>query len=224
MTGRRAQWTIGIVMLVLGFLAIVQLRAQQGGTGLENLTSQELTSLIASLTERNDSLQREVATLESQLRDLGAASMQGESSLGDLRRELRRIRLWVGLDPVRGRGVTIECSGPVAADAVGDILNDLRAAGAEALAIADVRIVQGTVVAGPPGGLSVENVALPPEFTISAIGNPVNLTASLTRVGGVIGRIEVATPEAVITVIASDAITLPATSRTLLPEDARPRL
>jgi uncharacterized protein YlxW (UPF0749 family) len=224
MSGRGAQWAIGIVMLILGFLAIVQLRAQQGGTGLENLTAQDLTALIANVNQRNDELQAEVVTLESQLRDLQAANAQGESSLGDLRTDLRRVRLWAGLDPVRGRGVVIQCSGPVEAHAVADLLNDLRAAGAEALAIEGVRIVQGTVVAGPPGRLSAENVALPPTFTILAIGNPVNLTASLTRVGGVIGQIQVATPDVVIDVTPSDAIVLPATTRSLVPGDARPHI
>ena len=224
MRDRRAQWTIGLVMLLLGFLAIVQLRAQGGGSSLASLTSQDLTSLIANLNQRNDQLSSEVAALDAQLEDLQLARARGRTSIGDLEAELRTLRLLAGLDPVQGRGVVVSCSGPISAAAVGDLLNDLRAAGAEALAVEDVRVVAGTVVAGPDGALSVENDALPASFEISAIGNPVNLSAALTRVGGVVSRIKVATPDVDITVAPADSLTLPATTRDLQPVDAKPHV
>jgi uncharacterized protein YlxW (UPF0749 family) len=224
MRSRRAQWTLGAVALLLGFLSIVQLRAQASGAGLGNLTVQDLTTLIASLNQENGRLASEVSTLQDQLRTLQAARAQGTSALGGLRDDLDRIRLWAGLDPVTGHGVTVEISGPIAAAAVNDMLNDLRIAGAEALAVNDVRVVPETVVAGPAGALSVENEALPGTFRVAAIGNSINLTAALTRAGGVVSRIQVTTPDVQVVVTPVDSLTLPATERNLVPVYGRPRL
>lgn len=224
MRSRRAQWTIGFVALVLGFLAIVQLRAQAGGVGLANLSAQDLTTLIASLNQRNTQLASEVSTLEAQARSLQQARAQGVSAMGGLRDDLDRIRLWAGLDPVTGRGVVVECAGPISADAANDLLNELRIAGAEALAVNSVRVVAATVVAGPPGALSVENVPLVSPFRVYAIGNSINLTASLTRVGGIVSQLQVTSPDVQLTVTPEDSLVLPATDRSLLPVDGKPRL
>jgi uncharacterized protein YlxW (UPF0749 family) len=224
MRSRSAQLTIALVALLLGFLSIVQLRAQAGGVGLANLTSQDLTTLIANLNQRNGQLSTEVDTLRTQARDLQQARSLGVSAVGGLRQDLASIRLWAGLDPVTGRGVTVDCTGPMSADAANDLINELRLAGAEALAIDGVRVVASTVVAGPPGALSVENVALGSSFQVSAIGNSINLTAALTRVGGIVSQLQVTSPNVQLAVSPENSLVLPATDRSLIPADAQPRL
>jgi uncharacterized protein YlxW (UPF0749 family) len=107
---------------------------------------------------------------------------------------------------------------------VNDVFNELRAAGAEAIAVNGVRVVPGTVVAGAPGVLSVENEALPATVTIDAVGNPTNLTGSLVRPSGIVGRIQAAQPGVAIEVEPMDALQLPATERSLQPADGRPRV
>ena len=105
-----------------------------------------------------------------------------------------------------------------------DLLNELRNAGAEAISVDGVRIVSGVVVAGAPGGLSVENHAIGDSFEIRAIGSPQILTGTLTRTGGVIAQIGATYPIAQLTVTPADRLTLPATDRTLLPTHGQPRL
>lgn len=212
------------VLLVLGLLLIVQLRAQTAGSGFEQLSSQDLTTLIANLNLRNDQLRAEVAGLEAQLRALNEDSARGETSVGDLERDLRRLRLWSGLDPVRGRGIRVRFRGPVTADAINDVLNELRSAGAEAVAVESVRVVPGTVVGGGPGALSVENVALPGTVAVDAIGDPTNLAASLVRPSGIVARIQAAQPGVAVEVEPRDMLVLPATVRSLQPADGRPRV
>ena len=50
-----------------------------------------------------------------------------------------------------GEGVTITVSGPIGGPGVEELLNELLTAGAEAVAVEEVRVVPGSVVAGPPG-------------------------------------------------------------------------
>ncbi len=88
----------------------------------------------------------------------------------------------------------------------------------------DVRVVAGTVVAGPPGALSVDNTALGDPFEISALGNPATLTGSLTRAGGIVAQLAATYPEAQITVVPVDLLLIPATTRDLTPAHGTPQL
>lgn len=220
----RNQVSIAVVAAILGLLVVVQLRTHSAGTGLDALSAQELTVLVANLNTRNDQLRAEIATTERELADLTAARARGESSVDQLRRDLSRVRAWTGLAAVTGSGIRVTVAGPIAGSGIQDLLNELRNAGVEALAVQDVRVVAGTVVAGSPGALSVENTALDEPFEISAIGNPAALTGSLTRAGGIVAQLAATYPEAQLTVVPVDVLSLPATIRTLVPAHGVPRL
>lgn len=223
MRQRRSQLALASITLLLGFLLIVQVRAQQAGSGLEAQSSQDLTLLIANLTTRNDTLRAEVADLQRQLDTMNAARARGETSVGQLRDDLERVRLWAGLEPATGPGVRIAVVGRVSATAVSDLVNELRNTGAEAIAVDDVRIVAGTVVAGPIGALSIENTALGERITVAAIGNSQALTGALTRAGGIVAQIQATYEGAAIEVTPVDRLELPATERTLVPVIGKPR-
>jgi uncharacterized protein YlxW (UPF0749 family) len=220
----RAQLSIAVVAMILGLLFVVQLRSQSTGTGLEALSAQELTQLVANLNTRNEQLRTEVASTQDELLTLQGAEARGESSVGQLRLDLGRVREWTGLDAVIGSGVRVSVAGLIAGAGVEDLINELHNAGAEALSVEDVRIVAGTVVAGPPGGLSVDNTALADPFEISALGSPATLTGSLTRAGGIVAQLAATYPEAQITVVPVDLLEIPATTRELVPAHGTPQL
>lgn len=224
MRTKRNQLSLAVVAAILGLLVIVQLRTQSTGSGLESLSAPELTVLVANLNTRNDQLRAEIATTDQELRALQGARARGETSVDQLRLDLARVRAWTGLDPVTGSGVRVTISGPIAASGVQDLLNELRNVGAEALSVADVRVVPGTVVAGPPGSLSVENRALTDPFQVSAIGNSATLTGSLLRASGIVAQLAATFPQVQLTVVPVDVLRLPATTRTLLPAHGTPRL
>ncbi len=219
----RSQLALAAVALLLGLLVVVQLRAQQAGTGLETQSSQDLTLLIANLTTRNDQLRGDAADLQRQLDAIAAARAGGETSLGQLRADLERVRLWAGVDPASGSGIRALLLGDVPAVAVSDLVNELRNAGAEAISVGGVRVVAGTVVAGPPGGLSVENTALGSPIEILAIGNPAALTGALTRAGGIVAQLQATYADAQVEVTPLDSVEVPATERILVPTLGKPR-
>ena len=216
---------VTVVAFLLGILLVMQLRAQNSAGGLEQLSAADLTVLIANLNDRNGQLRQEVAELEADLRALEAAGASGDVNVDRLRTDLSRLRLWAGLDAIEGRGVIVSISGPITRDAVNDLLDELRLAGAEAIAVAGTRVVPGTTVAGTPGELSVEGVRLEPEFTVTAIGSPQALQAILDRAGGIVSRIAVGQPDVFLEVTPSERpLQLPATQRDLRPSEAEPRI
>jgi uncharacterized protein YlxW (UPF0749 family) len=220
----RGRLALTLVAMLLGFLVVVQLRSQGTNTALAGLSAQDLTILIANLSTRNDQLRREIDTLESQRTTLMSVVDRGESSTGQVRSDLNRVRGWAGLAPVTGMGVRIAIAGPVPGEAVGELLNELRSAGAEALAVGGIRIVTGDVVTGPPGEAMIGGTVLGNPIEIVAVGNSETLVGSLTRIGGPIALLAARYPEVLVEVGAEQELLLPATERDLVPALGRPRL
>ena len=219
-----SQIAIAAVAAILGVLVVIQLRSQAGPNGLAQLSSQDLTVLVANLNARNDQLRRETSLLEGELETLQVNRSRGDVSIDEITADLRRVRAYAGLDPVGGPGVTISIRGPIDGPGVEELINELRNAGAEAIAAGSVRVVTGVVVTGVPGSAQVDGVALGVNFDLDAIGAPDKLTGSLTRSGGVIAQLAATLPDVEVTVTPVDRLELPATTRSLVPAHGRPRL
>ncbi len=221
---RRNQLTIAVVAFVLGLLVVTQLRTQASEEAFAGLSSQDLTVLVANLNDRNDQLRSESVSLERELGTLQANTDHGEASVDELRADLRRVRLYAGIDPATGPGIVIVVRGPIDGRGVEDLVNELRNAGAEAMAIGDVRLVPGVVVIGPAGVTEMDGVRLSDPFELTAIGAPDKLTGSLTRSGGIIAQLAATLPEVAVEVTPLDRVDVPATGRDLVPSHGRPRL
>ena len=224
MQRRRNQLTIAAVTFALGLLVIVQLRAQTAGSPLAQMSSQDLTVLVANLNGRNDQLRKEVATLQRDLDTLTADQSRGAISVDDLQAELARVRAYAGMDPVVGSGVSVTISGPIDGAGVEDLVNELRNAGAEAISVAGIRDVPGLVVVGGAGQAALGALTLGTTVDVDAIGAPDKLTGSLTRSGGVIAQLAATQPDVTVIVTPMDRIELAATDRQLVPTHGHPRL
>lgn len=219
----RSQLALTAIAILLGLLVVIQLRAQQAGTGLETQSSQDLTLLIANLTTRNDQLRGEVADIQRQLDAIAAANARGETSVGQLRADLERVRIWSGQDPAAGPGIRVLLFGGVPAEAISELVNELRNAGAEAIEVGGVRVVAGTIAAGPVGALSIENTALGPRIEVLAIGNPAALTGGLTRPGGLVAQLQARHEDVLVEVTPLDSVSVAAADRSLAPILGFPR-
>jgi uncharacterized protein YlxW (UPF0749 family) len=213
------------VACLLGLLVVIQLRGQAGGSALATKSPQDLTILVANLNTENDRLRSEITTLQGQLGELRTDRANGATSVGQLESDLGRIRAWAGLDPIAGTGVEITIGGEIDAAAVDDLLNELRNAGAVAIAIEDIRLISRTTVSGVPGSLDVDGFLLRDPFIIRAIGKPETLVGSLTRSSGIVAQLSATNPGATVEVRpVDDLMTLPATRRDLVPDHGHPRL
>jgi uncharacterized protein YlxW (UPF0749 family) len=220
----RSQVSITLVAFLLGLLVVAQLRSQQAQPALAGVSSQDLTVLVANLNSHNDQLRTEIATLERELADLRGAQSRGETSVDQLRTDVARLRAFAGLEPVAGPGVVISVNGRITSQAVDELVNELWSAGAEAVAIDEVRVVAGSVVAGPPGALTVDGDVLKDPFEVSAIGARQTLTGSLTRIGGIVAQLAATEELATLTVTPVDRVVIKATYRSLVPRNGTPRL
>jgi uncharacterized protein YlxW (UPF0749 family) len=224
MRTRSGRLMMASVLFLLGFLVVAQARSQATDQGLAALSVQDLTELVANVTTRNNELRSEIRSLDLQRDSLAATVERGDTSAVQIRADLNRIQGWSGELAVTGTGVSVTISGSVPGDAVELLLNELRNAGAEAIAINDIRVVAGVVASGAAGSVMAAGVQLRDPITVQAIGQSQTLAGSLTRAGGPIAQLAARYPEVAITVSAADRVTVPATARNLAPVLGRPRL
>jgi len=223
-TRRSGRLAVSLVLFLLGFLVVVQYQSQAASTGLTALSVQELGELVANVTTRNNQLREEIDTLQHQRDALAATVERGDSSATQVRSDLNRILGWSGVVAVTGTGVRVTIEGALPGDAVELLLNELRNAGAEGMAIGDVRLVAGVVASGADGEAMIDGAPIANPAVLVAVGQPEALSGSLTRAGGPIAQLAARYPDVVVTVETVDRVTLPATERSLAPTLAHPRL
>jgi uncharacterized protein YlxW (UPF0749 family) len=213
--------SLAFIAFIIGLALVAQFRSQARPTELTSLPVAELSTRIETLADGNAQLRSALAEQRGLLSEYRAAGAQGSSALDVSREELRRIRAYSGLAPVEGQGIILRVSGALDAIAVNDLVNELRNAGAEALAIDETRLTARSVISQGPSALEVDGAAIDRTFTLAAIGDPDGLVAALQRPGGIVAQLEQFV-SATITITQPDTLRLPATTVSLEPEAAEP--
>src|SRR5438093_12667243 len=221
MRGVPAQISIFAVAVLVGLLGVGQLRSHERPTQVSSLSAQELSTLIETLTARNRELRDGLAGIQQQLREYQGAGTQGPSALQVSQEALRRITAFAGSAGVDGQGILLTVDGSLDAIALNDLVNELRNAGAEAIAVNDVRMTASSVAVQGPSSLEVDGVQIGERFTLRAIGSPDGLTSAIERPGGIISQLKLVI-SATITIQPLQSIQLPATARSLLPVIGKP--
>lgn len=180
-----------LLCLLLGIAIVTQVRQTESGDSLDAARPADLLVLLDSLRQREGTLSSEVSELQKTLTSLQASGNNDQAAIQSAQSRLAALSILVGAVGATGPGitVTIEDAGPgVSPEAMLDVINELRAAGAEAIEVNDaqqsVRVGVDTWVAGMPGSLTVDAKTLTPTYSILAIGDPPTLAAAMNIPGG----------------------------------------
>lgn len=224
-------FALALVGLVLGILLAVQFRVtKEAQKNPQVHRVQSIMTTVSDARAERDSKQDQINKMRSELDKLAAGA-----ELGTLREELVRARIESGLTGVYGPGIEVTLNDSNVAVKPGEnpnlyvlhdedilrVLNELRAAGAEALAINSHRVLATSEVrCTGPTILINRNQRLTPPFVISAIGNQDNLANSLKMRGGVIESLQFWGIQASIKKVSQ--VDIPALSGTISFDFARP--
>lgn len=180
----------------MGVLLAYQFRITKEIQSMEPVVkTQQLAAQINALKKERDSLQAQVDELRSRLDKIAAGPQ-----VADLKDELEKARIEAGFTELTGPGVEVTLNDSSISLRPGEnpnlyvlhdedvlkVLNEIKAAGAEAVAINGERLLSTTEVrcTGPTVVLN-KNKRLAPPYVITAIGNPDTLESSLRMKGGV---------------------------------------
>jgi uncharacterized protein YlxW (UPF0749 family) len=184
-----------LLCLLLGVAIVTQARQTESGDSLETARPADLLVLLDSLQQREAALNTEVADLQRTLEQLQASGSSDQTAIENAQARLAALSILIGTVGATGPGVTltIEDTAPgVPPETMIDVINELRAAGAEAMEIrgggatqqTSVRVGVDTWVVGTPGALVVDNATLSPPYSVLAIGDPPTLAAAMNIPGG----------------------------------------
>nr|WP_253900686.1 DUF881 domain-containing protein [Mycobacterium asiaticum] len=180
-----------LLCLVLGVAIVTQVRQNDSGDSLESARPADLLVLLDSLRQREATLSTEVADLQNTLNTLQASGNTDQVAIENARTRLAALSILVGAVGASGPGVTAKIDDPgpgISAEVMLDVMNELRAAGAEAIQINDahqsVRVGVDTWVVGSAGSLTIDTKQFSPPYSILAIGDPPTLAAAMNIPGG----------------------------------------
>lgn len=180
-----------LLCLLLGIAIVTQVRQTESGDSLETARPADLLVLLDSLRQREGTLNTEVDELQNTLNALQASGNNDQAAVEAARSRLAALSILVGAVGATGPGVTVTIDDPgpgVSPETMLDVINELRAAGAEAIEVNDahqsVRVGVDTWIVGAPGSLIVDTKTLSPPYSILAIGDPPTLAAAMNIPGG----------------------------------------
>jgi uncharacterized protein YlxW (UPF0749 family) len=195
MTILRAQLPIGIVCALLGVLLVTQFRTQRLTYEDIPRSSGDQATYISQLYDNNELLRKQVSDLTEELAQYKRDSASG-GSLDTLGRELQNLRMANGEVEVVGPGVSVLVDGELSVFELQDLVNELRDASAEAVAVNDVRVVARSAIVDreEDGRIVVDRQPLTRPYRLQAIGDPDTLAPALERKGGLIALLEARDP------------------------------
>lgn len=191
MKAKNWQISLTIACIILGVLLSwqYQIQASSAKSGNENST---IINVIKDLEQKNSELQNEIAALNENIKQKKESSSQGAQVSSALQKTNEELRFLAGLTPVEGPGIRITLddnnAGAKAIENSGKpynpeeyiihdrnllyIINELKAAGAEAIAVNDQRIIERSTIRCVGTVILVNSARLAPPYVIEAIGNP----------------------------------------------------
>ncbi|MBC7343979.1 MAG: DUF881 domain-containing protein [Clostridia bacterium] len=224
------QVPLTIVLFIFGIMMSVQFKTQRDYLNtLEYRKTEDLVSMWKILSDKRDRLRGEVAQLETTYAELSQEMATGADTANALKQEIEKLQLVNGIFSAHGPGIEItipENTSLIYLDII-DLINELWASGAEAIAINNERITLQTAVKETQIGkqtiITINGNRLDFPATVKAIGDPETLEKGLSLVGGIIDNLNTLyglRP----TVIKKDRVTLPPATKTPSWEYAQPTL
>ena len=202
---RFARLSVTAICLVLGLMLVVQLRTQNSARRTSQTDEWEF--VVADLVDGNMRLREEVNSLQGQveaLRDVEGGGVVLQSLVD----EVNHLRIANGLVEVSGPGVVVVISDPISVLDLYDLINELRNAGCEALALNGHRIVAWTAISSDGQQITIDGQPLQPLYHLEAIGDAPTLEVALLRPGGLVSLLNQARRESPVTVQTREKLTL----------------
>ena len=187
-------WSITIVCAIIGFMLAVQFRqVRDSQATVPNQRLEELSGRLIQVEEERDELAKQVELLQRETNSAANHELISE------------LKFQACATALEGEGVIVKMDDSTRAAKSGEnpnlylihddhllrVINELKAAGAEAISINGQRLIATSEIrcAGPT--LSVNNVRSSPPYEIHAIGDKKSLENSITMRGGVAETLKV---------------------------------
>ncbi len=187
-TPSRGQLLGGLLVGILGFATVTQVKSNQQDDTYAGLRSDELIQVLNGLNAEARRADKEIGNLEKTRSQLSDNSLAREAAIKQAREESTTLGILAGTLPAQGPGIRITVTDPEGKVSLNNLLDgveELRAAGAEALEFNDsVRVVAQTSLDNADRGLLIDGKQVAAPYVIDVIGEPETLSDTLDFAGG----------------------------------------
>jgi uncharacterized protein YlxW (UPF0749 family) len=189
---------IWVLLALLGFTLVVQLRSNDADAGLASARQEDLVGILSDLEARDQRLQQEINTLEESQRQLTSGVAGRQAALAEAEKRADELGLLSGTLPARGPGLKISIDprgAPIKASSILNAVQELRGAGGEVMELVGdngvaVRIVASSYFVESEGGeIVVDGKRLSGPYTLWVIGVPATMQTALQIPGGVVASV-----------------------------------
>lgn len=202
MRSKGAQFAIAAVCLILGIMLAVQFKTTESyQADLVPARVEDLTQQVSTVSQERDALIEEVLSLREKLKN----TRENDPAMADLEKDIQKANLSAGFVPVQGPGVIITLTDNASELQSGEnpnisivhdsdllmLVNELKASGAEAIAVNGERITARSEIRCAGTLILVNWNKIGPPFIIKAIGNPDTLESGMLIKGGYMGSLQV---------------------------------
>ncbi|WP_329153477.1 DUF881 domain-containing protein [Streptomyces sp. NBC_01456] len=189
----RAQLIVALLLFILGLGLAIQVRSTSDSSALRGARQEDLVRILDELDNRSQRLTDEQRRLEGQKTELANSSDQAEEARKQTVEKEQQLGVLAGTVAAQGPGITLTIDDPahsVEADKLLDTIQELRAAGAEAIQVNDVRVVANTSLSDVRGGVGIDGKRVTQPYRFKVIGKPEDLEPALNIPGGVVQTLE----------------------------------
>ncbi|WP_343230820.1 DUF881 domain-containing protein [Yinghuangia seranimata] len=219
----RAQLVVGVLLFALGAGLAIQVRTNTESDPLRGARESDLVRVLDELEQRTQRLEAEKHRLEVSRDQLESSNNRAEEARQQTDQRAQVLGILAGTVKATGPGITLTINDPqgnVRPDMLLDTLQELRAAGAEAIQINQVRVVASTWFDEPvQGQITIDGQRVTAPYVFKVIGNPQDLQPALNIPGGVIRTLEKKQAQAV--VVPSQQVLVDALRAPTAPDYAR---
>lgn len=184
-------FALGVMGLAVGLLVVIQMRSYDSVAALvardPETTTREIFQQIYILKLANQRLENDILTLEAQLEQYSDQT----SAYDTLVAEIEKNEALLGLKPIQGPAIVLAVDTPLTVEWMIDLTNELWAAGAEAVSVNNVRLIDST-----DGFYAINDLlllhgqVLERPYTWAAIGDVTTMQTVLNQAGGILARLE----------------------------------
>jgi len=189
----RAQLVVGLVLALVAFGMVTQVRSQNDGEDYSSARREDLIQLLDQLTNETRRLESEAADLEDTRRGLESGADAEKVAREEARKRAEVLGILSGTLPAEGPGIRMVITDPdgkVTPQILLNVIQEMRDAGGEVIEVNDeIRLVAGSWVALGPDGIVIDGLLVRTPITIEVIGDPHALEEAARFRGGLVSEI-----------------------------------
>lgn len=186
---------------VLVYALLIQIKTieESDSEALKAYSEDELKTKVLEWKEKYNDVKKELDENEKILEEYRNAATQENESTKVMQKELDKANALIGLKDVKGKGIIMKIDDtvesvfgePVSYEELLKIVNELKAAGAEAISVNGHRVINTTEIRYISSTtIVINNEYITSPYEIRAIGNIDNLESAMKFKGGVVENLK----------------------------------